>query len=109
MTNIADGIIKGADIVFGPGRRSYATPILIVMTDGSHNMSSTPEDAATTVMAAHPDMIIYTITFGAGAAMSPMQTVATTGNGRHFHTADVNQLVDVFEELATNAGVLVIE
>ncbi len=109
MTNIADGIIKGADIVFGPGRRSYATPILIVMTDGVHNMDSTPEAAAATVMAANPDLLIYTITFGAGAEQTPMQTVAATGNGRHFHAADVNQLVGIFEELATNAGVLVIE
>jgi Flp pilus assembly protein TadG len=109
MTNIADGIIKGADILYGPGRRSYATPILIVMTDGAHNMSSTPEAAATSVMSAHPDLLIYTITFGAGAAQGPMQTVAVTGNAEHFHAVNVNQLVDVFEQLATNAGVLVIE
>ena len=109
MTNIADGILKGAEILYGPGKRSYATPILIVMTDGAHNKSSTPEAAATTVMAAHPETVIYTITFGVGADIKPMQTVASTGRGRHFHAADVTQLVDVFEELATNAGVLVIE
>ena len=60
-------------------------------------------------MTANPDMQIYTITFGAGAQISPMQTVATTGKGRHFHADDVDQLVDVFQELATNAGVMVIE
>lgn len=108
-TNIADGILKGTDILYGPGHRSFANPILIVMTDGAHNLSSTPEAAATTAMAAHPDMTIYTITFGAGADIAPMQSVAATGTGRHFHAADVTQLVDIFEELASNAGVLVIE
>jgi hypothetical protein len=39
----------------------------------------------------------------------PMETVAATGNGRHLHASDVTQLVDIFEELASNAGVLVIE
>lgn len=108
-TNIADGIIKGADILYGPGQRSFANPIMIVMTDGVHNESSTPGAAASTVMSAHPEMMIYTITFGAGADITSMQTVASTGNGRHFHAADVTQLVDIFEELASNAGVLVIE
>jgi hypothetical protein len=38
-----------------------------------------------------------------------METVATIGKGRHLHAANVSQLVSIFEELATNAGVLVIE
>ena len=108
-TNIADGILKGADILFGPGRRAHANPIMIVMTDGVHNLASTPEAAAATVMAAHPEMMIYTITFGSGALIPPLQTVASTGNGRHVHAADVTQLIEVFEGLASNAGVLVIE
>ena len=108
-TNIAGGISTGTNVLFGPGRRSFATPILIVMTDGRHNQESTPEAAATAAMAAHPDMLIYTITFGAGAQQTPMITVAATGNGNHFHADNANELVDVFEELASNAGVTVIE
>ncbi len=108
-TNIADGIIKGANNLYSTGRRSFAKPILIVMTDGIHNQASTPEAAATTVMTQHPDTVIYTITFGDGADQVAMQQVATIGKGRHLHAANVTQLVDIFEELATNAGVLVIE
>jgi hypothetical protein len=108
-TNIADGIIKGADNLYSTGRRSFAKPILIVMTDGIHNQASTPEIAANTVMSQHPETVIYTITFGDGADQVAMETVATIGKGRHLHAANVSQLVSIFEELATNAGVLVIE
>ena len=108
-TNIAGGISEGAGVLFGSGRRSFATPILIVMTDGQHNQESTPEAAATAAMTAHPDLLIYTITFGAGADQATMATVAATGNGKHFHASNANELVDVFEELASNAGVTVIE
>ena len=108
-TNIADGIKKGTEILFGPGHRSYATPILIVMTDGNHNQGSTPEAEATTAMNNHPELLIYTITFGTGAVQAPMITVANTGNGRHAHADNVSDLVTVFQDLATNAGVTVIE
>jgi Flp pilus assembly protein TadG len=108
-TNIADGILAGADILYGPGRRNFATPILIVMTDGRHNQASTPEAAANTVMANHPDTLIYTVTFGDGAEQAPMQTVADVGNGEHIHASDADELVDAFRNLATNAGVTMIE
>ena len=109
-TNIADGILKGADVLYAPGaRRTFAKPIMIVMTDGRHNGSSTPEDAANTVIAAHPEMLIFTITFGSRASQNPMKTVASTGGGEHFHADDVDGLVAIFEKLATQAGVTVIE
>ena len=108
-TNIADGIVKGADNLYSTGRRSFAKPILIVMTDGIHNQTSTPVAAANSVMNQYPDTVIYTITFGDGADQAAMEQVAKIGKGRHLHAANVSQLVSIFEELATNAGVLVIE
>ena len=108
-TNIADGITKGTETLFGTGRRSTATPILIVMTDGRHNQESTPETAATAARAAHPEILIYTITFGDGAEIAPMENVANIGGGKHFHANNVDDLITVFEDLATNAGVTVVE
>ena len=108
-THIVDGIEKGVDILFGPGSRPLATPVLIVMTDGNHNQSGTPNAAAQNAMAAHPDLLIYTVTFGVGADQPTMQTVAATGNAIHHHASDVTQLVDVFRDLAQNAGVTLIE
>ena len=60
-------------------------------------------------MALHPNMQIYTITFGKGAAQSPMINVANTGNGRHVHVNNVDDLIAVFEELASIAGVAMVE
>ena len=108
-THIVDGIEEGTQILFGPGSRPLATPVLILMTDGNHNQSGTPTTAATTAMAANPDLLIYTVTFGAGADQATMQSIATIGNGTHSHATDVTQLVNVFRDLAQNAGVTLIE
>lgn len=108
-TDIADGITAGTETLFGAGHRISATPVLIVLTDGRHNQESTPEAAASAAMAQHPDLLIYTITFGAGAEQAPMITVANTGNGRHVHANDVDDLVEVFKELAESAGVAMVE
>ena len=108
-TNIADGIDKGVQVLFGPGRRSHATPILIVMTDGVHNESGTPEDSATAAIAAHPNLKIYTITFGAGANQSSMQSVANIGRGQHFHAGSVDDLIAAYVQIAKAAGVTLVE
>ena len=108
-THIADGIAKGVEVLFGPGRRPFSTPILIVMTDGRHNRSSTPKRAAQQALAAHPNLRIYTVSFGAGASQRPMQQVADTGRGTHYHADNVGELVTAFKELAQTAGVTLIE
>ncbi len=108
-THIAQGIEKGTDILYGPERRFLATPVLIVMTDGQHNRSGTPAGSAAAVKAAHPELLIYTVTFGSGANQADMQAVASIGGGQHYHANNVLELVDVFEELANTAGVTLIE
>ena len=108
-THIAHGIDRGVEVLFGPGRREHATPVLIVMTDGNHMESGSPEESATNAMAAHPNLYIYTITFGAGANQTAMQAVAETGRGEHHHATDVNTLVSAFRELARTSGVTLIE
>lgn len=110
-TNISDGIIKGADVLFGPGRRQFARPILVLMTDGNHNQhgSGTPQDALATVLSSHPDMTLYTISFGASADTTLMSNLATTGGGKWYHANNVSTLVSAFEEIARTAGVTLIE
>jgi hypothetical protein len=108
-THIAQGIEKGTEILFGPERRFLATPVLIVMTDGQHNRDGTPTGSAATVRALHPELLIYTVTFGNGANQSDMQAVASIGGGQHYHANNVLELVSVFEELARTAGVTLIE
>ena len=113
-TNIVDGIERGTEILFSTKRRLTARPVLIVMTDGMHNTTlagnaSSPLVAAQNAASAHPEIQIYTITFGSGANQTAMQEVANAGNGKHYHASDVNQLIDVFKELAVSAGVTVFE
>ena len=60
-------------------------------------------------MTNHPNLRIYTITFGDGADISRMQNVASIGRGDHYHASDVNALVTAFVDLARTAGVTLIE
>ncbi len=108
-TNIVDGLEKGAAILYGSGHRSFATPVLILMTDGNHNQAGDPLTTATELMSDHPEMKIYTVTFGSGADQATMQAIAAVGDGQHYHAVDVNQLVSIFNELANSAGVALIQ
>ncbi len=108
-TNIVAGIEKGVEILFGPGRRTFATPVLILMTDGRHNQDGDPIVTATDVKTAHPELLIYTVTFGDGADQAPMATIAAIGDGEHHHATDVNSLVIIFKDLANGAGVTLIK
>lgn len=114
-TNIVDGIEVGTQILSDPATmRPAAQPIMIVLTDGFHNTTrpgnaATPVIAAQNAVAAIPDLKLYTVTFGSGANQTQMIEVANAGNGNHFHAADAQSLVSLFEELASNAGVQMIE
>lgn len=114
-TNIVDGIEVGADILMDPNRRRpVAQPIMIVLTDGHHNITNagdaaTPLIAAQNAMTAIPELKIYTITFGANSNQQTMIDVANAGKGRHFHADNASNLVEVFTDLASNAGVRIIE
>lgn len=108
-TNIVAGIEKGVEILYGPGRRFAATPILILMTDGVHNQPGDPLLTATNVKAAHPELLIYTVSFGAGADQTLMTSIADVGGGTHHHASDVVQLIGVFRDLANTAGVMLIK
>jgi hypothetical protein len=82
---------------------------MIVMTDGHHNGSRDPEDAASDAMAALPRLTIHTVTFSNNADERRMQSVAEIGQGIHAHADDVSQLVDEFEQMARSAGAILIE
>ena len=108
-TNIADGIEKGVSVLYGPGRRASATPILVVMTDGVHDTAGNPQASAAAAMVAHPNLKICTVTMGTSADQSTMQSIAHTGNGHHFHANDTDELISIFIDLGTKAGVTLIE
>lgn len=107
-TAIGEGIAIGRQLVLDPWvQRPYARKTIVVMTDGIHNAGRDPEPEAQA--AAAEGTIVHTVTFGDGANISRMQTVASDGGGQHWHAADRDSLIDVFREIANNSPTLLTE
>lgn len=105
-TAIGDGIDTGMPALLAEAARPFAAKTIVLMTDGQHNTGSDPETVAQTIVAAN-DVIIHTVTFGGGADIDRMKSVAAIGSGRHYHAADFEELIDVFEEIANNLPTIV--
>lgn len=104
-TAIGDGIYEGLNAVYDPSlSRSYATKVLIVMTDGVQNFGTSPELAASS--AAESGATVFTITFSDEAQQASMKVVADIGGGEHFHASDAAQLKNAFREIANRLPTL---
>jgi len=105
-TNIGDGILEGIGAVGDPAlRRPWATPVLIVLTDGVHNYGTDPIDAA--YVAQDQKVTVFTLTFSDEAEQSLMETVAQTGGGEHFHAVNAAQLQAAFRDIAGQLPTLI--
>jgi len=96
-TDIAAGIQEGQAVLNGPGARSSAFKIMVVMTDG---VPTEDDPVPFAEIAALNGIQVYTITFSDGADKEGMQAVATAGNGAHYHAESTADLVSVFGDLA---------
>lgn len=107
-TGIGNGMIEGLRLVTNARfNRPFASKVLVVLTDGNHNSGVNPEVIAR--RAADQDVIVFTVTFSAGADQARMRRVADIGGGRHFHAPRGEDLVDVFREIAKTAANLITE
>lgn len=97
---LADGI-RG---VTGAGRRQFALPTIVLMTDGRHNTGVEPIVPAR--QAAAKRITVHTVTFGRDADLRRMRDVAQATGGKHFHADDGGDLKDVFREIARTLPVL---
>ena len=105
-TNIGDGILAGASALGNKKyARSWASRVMIVLTDGIHNIGTDPLIAAK--KAAAQNIQIYTVTFSSEADVASMQRVAAAGSGKHFHALNGSQLVDAFDEIARSLPTLI--
>lgn len=105
-TNIGDGILDGLKTLSDKKTaRSWATRVMIVMTDGRHNTGTDPVYAAQ--VAASQEVQIYTVTFSAEADIPRMQQVADIGSGKHYHAATADQLRAAFENIAKSLPTLI--
>lgn len=108
-TNISDGIEMARQSLIESGLgRSRATPMIVVITDGSNNAgTTTPSEAATE--AAADGIIIHTITYGDDANQAEMINVASIGHGEHWHAPRRGELTDAFDDIAGDSPTLLIQ
>jgi len=105
-TNIGDGILEGIGAVGDPSRaRPWATPVLIVLTDGVHNYGTNPISAAT--IAKGQKVTVFTVTFSDEAEQGLMQSVATEAGGLHYHAVNAFQLKTAFKDIAGRLPTLI--
>lgn len=97
-TSISAGMDSGEQILSRGRERDFVEYTMIVMTDGQHNRGREPSVSAGIIAA--KGVTIHTITFGDGADIARMQTVATIGGGRHHHAADGKQLKKIYRDIA---------
>ena len=107
-TAIGEGMNEGIPSLLDQYARPFAAKTLVVLTDGVHNTGMDPDDAALNIVSQY-DVTIHTVTFGGGADKDTMKEVADIGGGEHYHAADGNQLIEIFEEIANNLPTIVVQ
>jgi len=104
-TNIGDGMLEGAAAVSDESLgRPFATKVVVLMTDGNHNIGTHPNWAAGRL--AEQGITLFTITFSDEAAQSRMKFAAETCGGKHFHAVTATQLSEAFKEIARSLPTL---
>jgi len=104
-TNIGGGINAGQNCFALSAVRPFAARVMIVLTDGIDTVGSDPVGAA--IDAAGEQIMIFTITFSDEADQAIMQTVASTGSGKHYHATNATNLSLVFKDIAKQLPVLI--
>ncbi|MEP3927854.1 vWA domain-containing protein [Rhodopirellula bahusiensis] len=105
-TNIGSGILAGGKTLGDKElARSWASRVLIVMSDGIHNTGTEPVPAAQQV--ANEQIMIFTVTFSDEANIQEMEKVAVSGGGQHFHAKDSQQLAEAFRKIAKSLPTLI--
>lgn len=110
-TDIGAGMTSGRNmLISGTNARANAVKTMIVMTDGNRQSGmTTSEIAAYATTCKNAGITIYTITFSEDAAYSLMETVATNGGGKHYHSQNFDQLRQAFLDIAGSLPVMLIQ
>ncbi|MEM7785546.1 MAG: VWA domain-containing protein, partial [Planctomycetota bacterium] len=106
---IGDGMLTGLpSIISDPMARPFAAKTIVVLSDGQSNSGTDPLDATDSIIASN-NVTIHTVTFTLGADKDSMAEVSYRGRGRHYHTDEGDELVDIFEEIANNLPTILTE
>lgn len=98
-TNVGDGILEGIAAVEDPSRnREWATPVIVLMSDGRHNTGTDPLTAVDDAVA--KAIPIYTVSFSDEADVLMMQDIADLTGGTHYHATNAAELNEAFRQIA---------
>lgn len=104
-TNISSGLVQGinalSDIRTG---RPWAVKVIIVMTDGRHNIGVQPDAAARDAYGY--GVTVYTVSFSDEADKARMKNIADIGGGKHIHATSAAELRAAFGEIARRLPML---
>jgi len=107
-TNIHAGITVGtATLTSSAQRRATANRTLILLSDGRRTEGDDPVLAAEE--AASQRVTIHTVSFGDGADLDVMDTIAQVGGGTHYHADTADELASAFEQIAEQLPAVLIE
>ena len=102
-TNIEAGLLVAENAL--KSSRNFTGKAVIIMTDGKRTVGGHPDSIAKKL--GDQGVLVFTITFSNEADKSLMQSVASKGNGKHFHAASGAELVDVFAEIGRQLPTLI--
>lgn len=107
-TAIGDGMLEAYDSLVAFNSRPSAIKTLIVFSDGVNNTGTSPAIAAQQIIEKNPNVVIHTVTFGAGDINS-MKAVADLTTGVHRHADNGDELIEIFRELAASMRTVITE
>jgi Mg-chelatase subunit ChlD len=98
-TNIGDGLSRGVTALSGSGARTYASKVIVLMTDGIRTPGLGADPVTVATSAASKGIIIFTVTFSTEADQTGMKAVAVAGSGQHFHADTAASLATVLQNI----------
>lgn len=108
FTAIGMGLNTGLEsIKKDAGSREFALKSIVLMTDGNHNTGVSPVQIADDC--ADEGVEVHTVTFSIGANQSLMIEVANRTGGVHHHADDGTELETVFQTIARQLQVMLIQ
>jgi Ca-activated chloride channel family protein len=105
-TDIGGGILKAVAALGDKSRaRSWASRVIILISDGIHETGTDPIAAAK--HAADQQVMIFTVSYSTEANQSLLKQIADIGHGKHLHASTSTDLSNAFEEISKSLPTLI--
>lgn len=108
FTAIGQGVLLGTEsLLFDALARPSSDKMMVLMTDGRENRE--PNVGTLLPVLLSRNQTVYTISFGSGANQKTMQEIAEATGGRHYHAPNGKKLIEIFQSIGRNAGVVLVD